>query len=265
MLSEALQTSYRDLTLEQIAKFPLNNPKDFETIAEALRAITDTEHPNTHTVPDSLKDRVTQIQDMLQHPEELVESPENYDTFKAIVLATVAGKIDELINLTPEQKQARIDSYQEEKKIREANRQIMKSSRAPKPGDAAHVESKEDGLMRSYMRAQLGDPTEFMDCQEPDVVRLRKQIRDYVCRCHNLRWEIDHLPNDRELLHKMSLQCKLYRKGKKLTEAVREVIPRFREIVVSKPLSVTLSASTPSFARQFLMDLLTQGNQDLQS
>ena len=81
-----LAGEYAALANNYLDHLPVENStiRSFDVVAEALRSITDSKHH--HDVPDSLKGRVSCIQECLDNPEMYVEKRENDQQFKEIIL-----------------------------------------------------------------------------------------------------------------------------------------------------------------------------------
>lgn len=102
-ISSKMRADYAELANHYLDNIPVEKPEDFEAILEALMAIT--EPTVEHQIRPSLQGRVTAIQEILQEPGMYVQSKEEHQEFKEIILQRVAGKIQELNALSRSDKE----------------------------------------------------------------------------------------------------------------------------------------------------------------
>lgn len=106
---------------------------DPANIIEALLSLI--KPTERHLIHPDLKDKINDIKEILDHPEEYVENPANYKQFKGIIRDEIQAEIDKLRTLSPEEKQ-RLKAEQEalRKEAKETKERVAKAQ-APEAGD----------------------------------------------------------------------------------------------------------------------------------
>lgn len=153
-LSTKLIADYSELTNQFLDSIPIEKEEEFEVVKEALLSIS--KPYENHHVPDSLKDRIGGIKDVLANPDMYVQNEANYLQFKNIILQRVAAKIQEIDTLKPAGKITYIENL---KKIRDRafqDQASMATRKPPEKGSEAHVPD-ETAYWIASMRSLRGD------------------------------------------------------------------------------------------------------------
>ena len=89
--------------------------------------------------PQKYQEKMSIIKEYLQCPEDYVESQENFDEYKEIIIERIIAKIEELKSLNQNQKMSYIQIQAHRKAQITQNQQIMSQHKPPVPGSDAHV------------------------------------------------------------------------------------------------------------------------------
>lgn len=170
-LTSRLIADYTELANHQLDAIPIRTEEDFLAVREALLSIT--EPSEKHTVPDSLRDRVKSLQEMINSPELYVQDEENYPEFQNIMLLRIAAKIREIDTLTPHARSNYIQSQEGMREEASRNQTLMASRRAP----LESVISEREWLLQEQERFQREAPS------TPPAVQLSfQQVFENFCR-----------------------------------------------------------------------------------
>lgn len=171
-LTTKLVAGYVELANKYLDQIPVENTSDFAVIAEALKSITDSNPP--HEVPNSLKDRITDLKDIIDNPDMYVQKKEHYEEFKNIILSRVAAKINELNQLTSTEQERAMDETIKKKTESKQNKDLMAKRKPPAPNSEAHTISEQEMLaeLQRQFRSAGSYPYGLRELREP----LRRDI-----------------------------------------------------------------------------------------
>jgi hypothetical protein len=194
-MNTRLQADYAELALQYLDNIPVEKEQDFEIIAEALKSIT--EPTVSHTVPQNLAGRIKSLKEIIDNPDWYVQNSKLYDQFKEIIIGRVAAKINEVQNLSPEEKQKYIADQKKIKEVALANQEIMGTRRAPAPGSEAHVISEQQMLQEMQSQGQLQqEPMQIQNARANFLNRIQSNV-------DRLRERLNNLPSQEELARRM--------------------------------------------------------------
>jgi hypothetical protein len=140
--SSKIEADYVELINEALDQISIDSVADFAVVQCALQHIS-TPHSN-YEIPTQYQERINAIREYLESPELYVQNKEDYAEFKELIKARIVSKISELESMDQNQKLSYIDAQAKRKSATTENQKIMSKSKAPKPGDAAHVLSEEE-------------------------------------------------------------------------------------------------------------------------
>lgn len=135
-LSNKLIADYVELINHKLDGFQVENVNDFPLIITALEAIT----REDKSIPPALLDRVIDVREMLDHPEDYVQDQVNYPEYKEIILKRVSEKINELVSLSSQQQVSLIEEQKKLKEVTIKHQELMKGHTPPAANSEAHVE-----------------------------------------------------------------------------------------------------------------------------
>ncbi|MCR9192744.1 MAG: hypothetical protein NXI01_08835 [Gammaproteobacteria bacterium] len=139
-LTLKLRTDYTERINEQLDKIPIESTEDFNLVSESLQKIL---NPGSgFVVPSKYNDRIFEIKDSLDCPEEHVAVEENFVEYQNIIRTRIVHKIEELKALNASQKESYVQNQQEERARGIAAREIMAQHEPPRPGSEAHTVSE---------------------------------------------------------------------------------------------------------------------------
>ncbi len=143
-LTNKLKADYVELINKQLDHIPMESVEEIDLIKEALSNIN---NPTAgYSVPETLRERIFDVSDILNSPEDYVESEQNYAEYQQIIRDRINAKVVELQSLSEGQKLADIQAHHERGTAAAQYQQQIAERQAPKPGSDAHTITEEEFL-----------------------------------------------------------------------------------------------------------------------
>lgn len=142
------ELEYGELFNSQLNAIPIRTLDDFRVVTLALRAISlQTTLPKEEPSWNSLCDRVESLQDTYDHPEMFAE-PKHHNNFKKQLIEQIIRKIEELKELSSEEKLARIDNQLAKKNQALEFQALIADHPKPPPRSLTQIRQEEQDLLR---------------------------------------------------------------------------------------------------------------------
>lgn len=184
--SPNLRADYIELINTQLDMMPVQSAAEFEMVIEALNNFPDISQT---VLPDHLQERMVELKDCYDTPEDYVQDEQNYSEFQGIIKSCVGRKRDEFTALSDVQKEAYTQAQQEAHARGLEARERMASREPPEPGSRAHTDSDE----RWFAFLQLRENTRSLS-EALERLRLESVNADTVSAESDLN--VNSAPNE---------------------------------------------------------------------
>ena len=145
-LTNKLKADYVELINNQLDHIPIASVEEFDLIKEALSNIN---NPiEGYSVPEALRERIFDVTDLLNSPEDYVESEQDYAEYQQIMRDRINAKVVELQSSSEEQKLAYIQAHQKRETAAAQYQKQIAGHPAPQPGSDAHTVSEREMFLQ---------------------------------------------------------------------------------------------------------------------
>lgn len=125
-----VRADYEDLFKDTLNKIPIKSVEEFSHIQEALSCL---QSNSSDKIPNALKEKISNISDLLENPRDWVEHEENDAEFFSLLHQEIAAKIDQLAKMNLSEKQAALQEREKFEAERAQNHEIMAQKVPPPP------------------------------------------------------------------------------------------------------------------------------------
>lgn len=156
-LTNKLIADYTELFNQNLDGISIENVEHFDQVSKDLKEIISSflineekkvyENTNKNL---QISAKVEDIKELLEEPENYVANQEDYIEFQKILLNRVASKVNEIVNMSINDKENYIHSQQQKKKDAIEHQKHMKQYTAPSPGEERHTLTEEESLRQQY-------------------------------------------------------------------------------------------------------------------